>query len=464
VTARAVGFVVAALVASAGRAAETPAPAPAEVKKLSLADCLARLDGRNPLIAAAADDVRAAEATNSAMEGRKFPVVSLLALGGPVPPATGTVLSAQPTNENYAEMLRHLGPFFRAELSVQQPLYTFGKIDNGSRATHEAALMQRSKADQAYWELVGQVKTLYYGWLMLDHLRALLDDVEGKVKQAREYIDEQLSSGNSDVTELDRMRVASFATETRLQRLEVDKRFGTLHDGLTRLLVLDSEVAWAPADERLEAVAAPNAPLASLLARAEGNQPELVAARHGQAALEAKAAAFRARYFPDIFLAAQLRYGVAPGREHQDNPFLGDNFNFFDGGIALGLRYQFDVGVVGPEADQVSAELAGVQARVRALTERVRHDVVAAYGELQGSRQQVDVATDGYRTGRAWVALAYERFELGTASAKDLVDGLAGFVKARYTYLQTTLDYNLTVAKLSAAVGEELQPELRPTH
>jgi outer membrane protein TolC len=123
------------------------------------------------------------------------------------------------------------------------------------------------------------------------------------------------------------------------------------------------------------------------------------------------------------------------------------------------------VGVVGAEADQAAAELAALQQRVRALGERVRHDVIAAFGDMQGARKQVDVATDGYRTGRAWVALAYERFELGTASAKDLVDGLAGFVKARYTYLQTTLDYNLTVARLSAAVGEELQPELAsPAH
>jgi len=297
--------------------------------------------------------------------------------------------------------------------------------------------------------------------LMLDHLKSLLDDVEGKVKQAREYIDEQLASGQSDMTELDRMRVASFAADTRLQRMEVDKRYGTLRDALTRLLLLDPDTSWQPADERLEAVAAPDAPLAMLLAKAEGNQPELVAARHGEAALEAKAAGYRARYYPDVFLGGQLRYGVAPGRDRQTNPFVGDSFNFFDGGIALGLRYQLDVGVVGPEADQVAAELAGVRARVRALTERVRHDVVATYGEMQGSRKQVDVATDGYRTGRAWVALAYERFELGTASAKDLVDGLAGFVKARYTYLQTALDYNLTVARLSAAVGEELQPELR---
>lgn len=462
-TARAVTFAVVALVASAGRAAEASAST-VEAKKLSLADCLARLDGRNPLIAASAEDVHAAEAAHRAVEGKKLPTVSLMAFAGPTPKAEGDALDATPTNQNYAEMFRTLGPFFRAELGVVQPLYTFGKIDAGSRATHEAALMQRSKADQTRWELVGQVKTLYYGWLMLDHLKSLLDDVEGKVKQAREYIDEQLAAGDSDLTELDRMRVASFANETRLQRMEVDKRFGTLRDGLTRLLVLAPDTAWQPADERLEAVAAPDVVLANLVARAEGNQPELVAARHGEAALEAKASLYRARFYPDVFLGAQLRYGVAPNREHQDSPFAVDNFNFFDGGVALGLRYQFDVGVVGPEADQVAAELAGVRARVRALTERVRHDVVAAYGELQGSRQQVEVATDGYRTGRAWVALAYERFELGTASAKDLVDGLAGFVKARYTYLQTALDHNLTVARLSAAVGEELQPELRPTH
>ena len=72
----------------------------------------------------------------------------------------------------------------------------------------------------------------------------------------------------------------------------------------------------------------------------------------------------------------------------------------------------------------------------------------------------MEAGKEAYRATRAWMAFTLEGFELGTGTAKDLMDGLAAFVKARFTLLQLTYDYNTAVAHLSVASGTELQPEL----
>jgi outer membrane protein TolC len=435
--------------------------APADATEVSLADLLRSAVRNDPLGVAAARDVEAAEAERRATAGRRYPSLTSLVLAGPTPAARGDAVRSTTPVDDYGELLGSLGPFFRAELGVTQPLYTFGKITAGERALGELVEVRRAQAATSRWEIVTQVKAAYYGLLLVDDLLALTDEVQGYLDRAREHLDERLKSEDLEVTPIDRARLAVHESELRTERIELVKKRAVLRDALVRLAAIEVRPGWRLAERELSPVRVGSVDRARLLDEAIGSRPEIQAARAGVEALSAKREALRARYWPDVFLAGKVRYGVAPNRDRQTSPFARDDFNFLDAGVALGLRYEWATGVTGPEVEKVSAEIAALEARKSALTEKVSHELLAGVDEWRAAVDKIEATKDGFKAARAWSAFARNGFELGTVPAEDLIDALSAFVKARVALLTVTHEHNVAVARLSRAAGRELLSELQ---
>jgi outer membrane protein TolC len=346
-------------------------------------------------------------------------------------------------------------------VGVTQPLYTFGKISAGEDALGKLVEVRRSEAAATRWEIVTQVKSAYYGLLLVDDLLSLAREVRGWLDRAKEHLDERLKSEDAEVKPIDRARLAVYEAELETGRRDLEKRRAVLRDGIVRLAAVEVGPEWKLAESGLSAVAVGPVDDAKLLDEAVRSRPEIAAARAGLEALASKREAMRAKYWPDLFLAGRLRYGVAPNRDRQTSPFAADDFNARDAGVALGLRYEWPTGVTGPEVAKVSAEIAALEARRTALTEKVSHELVAAVAEWRAAADKIESTKEGFKAARAWSAFALSGFELGTVSAKDLVDALSAFVEARVALLTTTHEHNVAVARLSRAAGRELLPELQ---
>jgi outer membrane protein len=411
-------------------------------------------------VLAAARDVEIAEAEREAMAGRRYPTLTSLLLAGPTPAAHGDAVRSTTPVDDYGDLLRSLGPFFRAEIGVTQPLYTFGKIGAGERALGKLVEVRRAEAATSRWEIATQVKSAYYGLLLVDELLALADEVRGYLDQAKTHLDARLKSDDPEVTPIDRAKLAVYEAELETERIELAKKRGVLRDGLVRLAAVEVRPGWRLAERELAPVRVGPVDRATLLDEAVRSRPEIAAATAGLEALASKREAMRARYWPDLFLAGRLRYGVAPNRDRQTSPFAKDDFNVRDAGVALGLRYEWPTGVTGPEVGKVSAEIAALEARRTALTEKVSHELVAGVDEWRAAADKIESARAGFKAARAWSAFALNGFELGTVSAKDVVDALSAFVKTRVALLATTHEHNVAVARLSRAAGRELVPEL----
>jgi outer membrane protein TolC len=448
------------LVAASVPAAE-PGPPPASAPEVSLPELLRSAVRNGPLVAAAARDVEAAEAERAALAGQRWPSLSSLVLAGPTPEARGDALRTTTPVDDYGELVSSLGPFFRAEVGVTQPLYTFGKFTAADRALGRAVEVKRAQAATSRWELVTQLKSAYYASLLVQELLALADEVRGYLGQAKEHLDERLGSEDSEVTPIDRAKLAVYEAELEAERIELVKRRDVLRDGLVRLAAIEVQPGWRLAERELAPVRVDPLDRGALLAEALRSRAELAAARAGVEALRSKREALRAKVRPDVFLAGRIRYGVAPNRDRQESPFANDDFNFLDAGVALGLRHEWPTGVTGAEVAKVSAEIGALEARGSALTELVSHELLAAVDEWRAAADKIEATKAGFKAARAWSAFARNGFELGTVPAKDLIDALSAFVKARVALLTMTHEHNVAVARLSRAAGRELVPELQ---
>ncbi|MBI5507469.1 MAG: TolC family protein [Deltaproteobacteria bacterium] len=435
-------------------------PAADAATTLSLADLLQSTARHNPLLTASRHDVEVAEAEQESVAGRSLPTVSALLFGGPTPAAHGDAVTSTTPVSDYGYVLQNLGPFFRAELTITEPLYTFGKLTAAHRAAAELVGVREAQAVVAKWTAVTEVKSVYYGLVLCAELLQLVDEIQAHVDQAETYLEEHLHSDDGEVTPIDRAKLNAYEAELKTQRIDVVKRHAELADALARLAGLEPGTHLRLADRALTKVALPAAALVGAAAAAVDSHPELRAVDAGVRALTLKREAVQKTYWPDLFLAARARYGVAPGRDQQASPFAKDDFNFLDAGVALGLRYEWLTGVTGAEVAKVSAELLALQDRRQALALRVAHEIQTATAAVGAAGAKIEIGEDGFRAARAWSLFAQNGFELGTVSAKDLIDALGAFVKARFTLLSHTYEYNLAVARLSQATGHELLPEL----
>src|SRR5262249_3606855 len=144
------------------------------------------------------------------------------------------------------------------------------------------------------------------------------------------------------VTQQDVLKLRIGLSGVTKETFTLDRAVIVTREALMRQLGLPLAGNFDIADTGLEPIEVELRPLDVYLAQAAQNRPELAQLEAGLAARQARLEATRSTYYPSVFVAGAVRYAVAPNRDNQDNPFVKDDFNYFDGGLALGLRWKMD--------------------------------------------------------------------------------------------------------------------------
>jgi len=151
-----------------------------------------------------------------------------------------------------------------------------------------------------------------------------------------------------------------------------------------------------------------------------------------------------------------IRYGYAPGRSRQTNPFAYDNFNFGAAGPVLGLRWNFDINGTAAKVARSEAELMKLQTQKKTAENSFPVEVKEAYLNVKETQERVKITEEGRKAGRTLVALSSANFELGIGEPQDIFLGLGNYTRAANDYYEAVRDYNIALAKLSLVVGEEV--------
>ena len=381
-----------------------------------------------------------------------LPRLRLETYGGLTPDAKGSYLAVSSDTSG----LRPLGPFARAELEFAQPLYTFGMLTSLRRAAESGEQVERARLADRRLEVALEVKEYYYGVLVAEDLLTLV----------RRFADE-LQEWEADVDPYDPDVPVSAPYKLGLAQLELERRERELE---SRLQLARAALAWktglpedAPlelADDGLRVEPAAVPPLDSLEAMALRRRPDWAQLRSGIAARQAQTDAARSAYYPQIFVAGGLRYAVAPNRTDQHNPFVKDEYNYFNGGVFLGLRQSFEWGLLGADLQQARARLYELKARERTAAQGIRLDVGRAHGEFRQAQHRLKAARQGRSLGREWLQIAQEEYELDPGQLKELVGAFERLAVLEQEYREAVYHHNTRLARLERTVGLELG--LRP--
>jgi outer membrane protein, multidrug efflux system len=399
---------------------------------------------------------RQADALADEAGGARFPRLELRALAAPSPEIDCVDAACTTTSPDDAR-LAFDGLYGGVELTLAQPLFTFGKISAARQGARSAAAAARSGESVVAGDLEVDAARAYYGLKLARELRFELEDGVADLEKAQRQLAEQIEKGEA-ATVQDRLRLDTVMAEARARLAEAREAEEIALAGVRALAgdraadVDDAELA--PVDAKLTSAGdyADNAMTA---------RPELTALRHATAGAGSLADLERARFLPDLLLVGTFNLARAQGVDDPPSAFARDPFNTTSFGLAAALRWTIEPLSQHARLLRARAKRDEVGAQLRAAEGAVRVDVERAHAQARSARARLDAAAEGQKSARGWVASIVQAEAIGVVEAKDLGDAYIAYFTLRARYLQAVHDWNVALVRLRRATGPRSAQPLR---
>ena len=423
--------------------------------QVTLDYCLKKATQENPLILKEQEKLAAMKTyLQEAKNSRFLPEIKLRLITGPVTDAEGNVLAPQDKITADELSLKTIGPFFQAELTALQPLYTFGAISSAAKAAGQGVKASENQVERARADLSDDLIDLYFAYQLAHEVNILQNDLLGEIAKIDQKIQEWLASGSGRVTQIDRLRLKVFTALLEKETLTSEKGLRQSQEVFSELCGLnpaETEIPIVPLSQEIS----PLPDLKQYLDTALTDRPELKALEAAALAKKAQMGVVESKFYPQIFLAGRFRYGYAPGRIPQDNPFVDDEFNYLDGGVVLGLEQKFGFHLTKQSLNRSRAEYRELVQGQAALRMGIRIEVEKNYRSVQEAISRVHKTEEGLKAGRAWMFATRENYLLGVGDIKEVIDSFGAYLAIKWQSLEAIFDYHKCLNDLKISAGEK---------
>lgn len=402
---------------------------------------------RNAQIQEAAADIEIARQQLERANAALFPSASAIVLAAPIFEERGTP-SRSTSN------LSKWGPYLNVGVQVVQPLYTFGQIGGYQKAAEGQVAANTELTEMKRAEILLTAKEFYYGYLMASSLDDLVKDLVEFLEEAVKTAEED--SGKKRKTPIkphDLYNLKTNLEDLRQKRLIAQAGRKTAERAVAWISNADFQTLG---ERRFEPEKYTLKTLDEYVTMAKANRPEFKALRAGQDARQALAGAKRAQSYPVLFVGGFVSYAWSPVRDRQPSVYANDPFNHLQGGIGLGLKFDLEFKRHSAEAAEQMAEAMKLKAKETYATPGIELEVKKAYWEVEQAVESLKIAEKRKSLARKWFVSNGMGWSIGVAAPKDLLEALEGNGLARKNYIETVYLLNMSLAKLTKAVGQEV--------
>lgn len=410
---------------------------------------------QNPQIAAARADEQAVAAQRRQADAARWPMVSFTAAVGPSVQATlvpGTaVQSVESQYKNLA--LSDLSVVLLGDLSVIQPLYTFGKIAKRQEAADHGLSARVAQTRMKKADVALAVATIYEGYLFARDADLSFGETLHWLDRTLESNEARQSKSPTGVGERDAMRLKSGRALAAMGQNQARAAMAEATSGLAAYLGFPQDEPIVFAESELESVGHAPENLPALVALAVDHRPELTAAREGQRAFDALARAEAAGFLPDIFALGLVSVAYTPGRDWIETRFVIDPLNHFYPALLVGLRWQFQWDMAQARAAEQHAQAENLRHTGEWASVGIPAEVRLAFEDIRRTDLDVARGTEGLLQARKWVVAAGADYAIGLLDAREISDALLAYTTLRTQLLRARFDHNVAMASLNKATG-----------
>lgn len=405
----------------------------------------------NPEMAEIRSEISAARAELAQAEAGYYPQLDTLTVVGPVEntrrPRVVNGRITDPSADNA------VGIFGRTDITLSQPLYTFGKLSNLKEAAQHGVRVNELKLSQKRNEIVLRIKELYYALVIAGEGIEAAKGATDYFDEARNKMNRLIQMGSRNVMESDLYRVDTYRAGIVRSHAEAEKGVKIAYYALKSLCGIPVGQDFEAADKTLSLMEAIPDGSEGFVKQALADRPELLQLNAALEARKRTVDAAQSELYPSFFAAAHGSFAGAPGRQTFHNPYISDDFNHAEAGVVVGLTWHFDFGIT---RGKIAKERAGYEqlAHTRANARlNIPIEVIKYYHEAREWRTAVDAYQKATSASRKWVVAALTSFDMGTGAADDMLRGIERYGESLGKYLEALFSYNVALAQLDYATG-----------
>lgn len=419
---------------------------------LTLDESIARAVELSPEIGEARYEVEVYKSMKMQADSARYPQIEILAITAPSPRARGDQVSS-------SDDISHpviSGIFGRSELTLIQPIYTFGKISSFREAAEGGIKVSEAGVDKNTSDIVLRTKQLYYSILLTKELKALAFEIREELVKAIDKVEKQLEAGSPWADEIDEYKLKTFLGIVDKSINEVEKNMAIAKDALKTSVGIPKEVEFDIADELLLPEDILILTLEELMNRARQLRPEFVQLREGLKARKALVNAEKSNYYPMFFIGAKASIADASNRDKLHNPFIFDEFRHSYGAVFLGLKWGIDFGITEGKVREAEAKYKKLLEKKRFADEGIPFQVRKVYYEINEAKKTTVVTKSAYRNAKKWLVVAVANFDMGVGEAEEIADAVEMYAMTRVDNLRSVYNEKMSHANLYYVTGMDI--------
>lgn len=353
------------------------------------------------------------------------------------------------------------GPYYHLELQFQQPIFAFTRVLSAIKAAKAGKKVAEADVEITKFNVAKEIRVYYYGILfaktMLKTLELADNILSSAIKEAKKSIEE----GKTEVSQVDIDKLNYFYTQIPINRSFIEKSIQQAQRALELSCgenlkddeipeVFEPEIKNLKDFEYYKNLMIQNRPLLKKINFGINATKHLME-------LEFKAV------LPVLFLGGYIKYNIAPTVFVHYNSFMSNNFNTVgdngrsvDGGFALGLFWQFDPLKTIAKGLQKKVELDKLLEIKEYAKEGFDVQLFKVLSDLNDLKIKIENSKKAVDHSQSWMFFAANAYAIGTGEAREILEGLSAYVKAKTDYYMSIYEYNKLLGDLSEILGIEV--------
>jgi hypothetical protein len=164
---------------------------------------------------------------------------------------------------------------------------------------------------------------------------------------------------------------------------------------------------------------------------------------------------------PKFGAIVKYDYAQTNQRNAQKNPFVNDPYNRNDLRAGVGFTWDMDFGIKKSKQDRLNLEIAELQSKNHFAKSGLNILLQKSYIEVDEAEKKSQALHKAYRSAKKWMSNIGTSVALGLTPPKEIIDAYTTRALVYKDYYESIYKYQMAWAKLSEAVGTEVDPLLK---
>ena len=434
------------------------------VLRCTYEQCVQRALQRSPLIAAANKGLELYEAMQDEARSTQYPKVEVGVFGSAIPAlkqwtdpdgAKHDYVATNPGDYNLSGDWR---PLVLSQLTVTQPLFTFGKIAALKRLAAQGVEIGAATNKIAADEMRYQLARAWWGLVATAQMDDMIKDGKKRFLEERDRQEHMRDVADEKFNQNDLMKINIYYADFEDKVRAAERGRQQAMDGLRMAMAEATDVDVEPDFAAFRPLPFTTLPLAAYEALALANSPKLLAFRHGVAARVEQVQLARNNTLPDVGLVVRVAGTYAGTQSGTVTGSLGAiPGNGIDFGGGIGLRWSLDIGRLLAQLDQAKVQADQASLAEKGEIEKTRMDVRQLYREMIDWRAMVDVHEKAKTSAQGWLNATMQSYDDGFENDyNEVLRAIEAYYRRRIVWTDAIYNYNVAVAALSRAVGTDV--------